>query len=130
MTIILTATETSALYHQRVGRIIRGHIAKPLDPSLLVLTREQAEWVGKTMQQAGAGAELWFAAGPHQYHIERSVTSAAVVVKRSTGGPSAPFHEHHASMQAFATAYGLQPAEPQNAVQAAAGGLTQTAIER
>lgn len=38
--------------------------------------------------------------------------------------------EWHDNQSAFATAYGLNPDEPQSAVAAAAGGLTQTAIER
>ncbi len=39
--------------------------------------------------------------------------------------------EVHAGQSAFATAYGLDHGgEPQSAVAAAAGGLTQTAIER
>ena len=41
-----------------------------------------------------------------------------------------PGKETHASQTAFATAYGLHSDEPQSDVAAAAGGLTQTAIER
>ncbi len=38
--------------------------------------------------------------------------------------------ERYDNKAAFATAYGLNSDEPQSAVAAAAGGLTQTAIER
>lgn len=76
------------------------------------------EWVGVREEDSGA------------IHIRkgalRRFDSIESVVAIGTGAL-----EHHASQAAFAAAYGLDHGgEPQSAVAAAAGGLTQTAIER
>ena len=47
----------------------------------------------------------------------------------AVGNPTGPLESHH-NQSAFATAYGLNSDEWQSDVAAAAGGLTQTAIER
>jgi len=74
------------------------------------------EWADVRQDDAGA---VHIGKGPlHRFdRIESVVTRVGPV-------------EYHANQAAFAAAYGLNSDEPQSAVAAAAGGLTQTAIER
>lgn len=92
----------------------------------LILSRAQAEAVYSAMcalNNVGARLDKTTLAGGELYASEND--AGRVLVNSLEAGDEA-----HASQYAFATAYGLNSDEWPNDVAAAAGGLTQTAIER
>lgn len=128
-----TVTMRGNPVHQLVGRVIRRSNDKPLRSELLMLTREQADWIDGIMwaqRDKDHIAGMWFEAGRHRFDVEWKLPGGPVVVVRQGIEGFAPFSEHHASPMAFAKAYGLdEDSGPQNDVQAAAGVLTQKPVE-
>lgn len=90
----------------------------------MILTQAQAEAVYSAMcalnNVGGICGDLTLAEGLRVQWL------ASVTVRDGLSGPS----EGYLNQAAFATAYGLNSDEWQSDVAAAAGGLTQTAIER
>lgn len=90
----------------------------------LILNKSQAEAVYSAMcalnNVGGFCGDLTLSGGLRVQWLQ------SVTVRDGLSGP----REEYPSQSAFATAYGLNSNEWQSAVAAAAGGLTQTSIER
>lgn len=96
----------------------------------MILSRYQAEAVYSAMcaQQSRDGfVEVTFDKGDAGQVV---VSEWSLGVDVVSGYCRPAQQEHYGDRAAFAAAYGLNSDEPQSAVAAAAGGLTQTAIER
>lgn len=103
----------------------------------LILNQAQAEAVYSAMCALNNVGHTFLRANfeaPHGRRINVSETCEGVAVRLHAyqGNPVEQIEsgEDYDDQSAFATAYGLISDEPQSAVAAAAGGLTQTAIER
>ena len=108
----------------------------------MILSKPQAEAVYSAMcavGKFGGDASFVFTEGHKTTSVGRVRPSVPNVKQHPTllevfvfnrGSGRVEEHEFHIDQAAFATAYGLNSDEPQSAVAAAAGGLTQTAIER
>ncbi|ARU04717.1 hypothetical protein CCO03_08555 [Comamonas serinivorans] len=95
-----------------------------------ILNKSQAEAVYNAMCELNNvnGLLLTHIRTDSGHFIEVNEDGDGMISVRCSEVGSPPF-EAYPSQYAFSAAYGLNPDEPQSAVAAAAGGLTQTAIE-